>query len=188
MVDLSGEVVGQVNGLAVYDLGDFSFGRPSRITARTYAGRSGVINIEREAQLSGRTHDKGVLILSGYLGSKFAQDMPLALSASLSFEQSYEGRGRGQCLVHGALRHPVQPCRRPHCPGHRRHRFRQPARRDTAHRRREREGRGVLRPVPHEGAHRRARCGSSSPEREEPDASERTWSTPSREAISTSTP
>ena len=91
MVDLSGEVVGQVNGLAVYDLGDFSFGRPSRITARTYAGRSGVINIEREAQLSGRIHDKGVLILSGYLGSKFAQDMPLALSASLSFEQSYEG-------------------------------------------------------------------------------------------------
>ncbi len=91
MVDLSGEVVGQVNGLAVYDLGDFSFGRPSRITARTYAGRSGVINIEREAQLSGRIHDKGVLILSGYLGYKFAQGMPLALSASLSFEQSYEG-------------------------------------------------------------------------------------------------
>ena len=91
MVDLSGEAVGQVNGLAVYDLGDFSFGRPSRITARTYAGRSGVINIEREAQLSGRIHDKGVLILSGYLGSKFAQDMPLTLSASLSFEQSYEG-------------------------------------------------------------------------------------------------
>ena len=90
MVDLSGEVVGQVNGL-VYDLGDFSFGRPARITAKTFAGRSGVINIEREAQLSGRIHDKGVLILSGYLGSKFAQTAPLSLSASLSFEQSYEG-------------------------------------------------------------------------------------------------
>ena len=91
MVDVEGEVAGQVNGLAVYDLGDFSFGRPSRITVRTFAGRRGVINIEREAQLSGRIHNKGVLILSGYLGWKFAQDKPLSLSASLSFEQSYEG-------------------------------------------------------------------------------------------------
>ena len=91
MVDLQGEVVGQVNGLVVYDLGDFSFGRPARITAKTFTGRRGVINIEREAQLSGRIHDKGVLILSGYLGWKFAQDKPLYLSASLSFEQSYEG-------------------------------------------------------------------------------------------------
>ena len=91
MVDIEGEVVGQVNGLVVYDLGDFSFGRPARITAKTFAGRRGVINIEREAQLSGRIHDEGVLILSGYLGWKFAQDMPLSLSASLSFEQSYEG-------------------------------------------------------------------------------------------------
>ena len=91
MVEVSGEVAGQVNGLSVYDLGDFSFGRPSRITARTFSGRRGVINIEREVQLSGRIHDKGVLILSGYLGWKFAQDAPLSLSASLSFEQSYEG-------------------------------------------------------------------------------------------------
>ena len=91
MVDVTGEVVGQMNGLVVYDLGDFSFGRPSRITAKTFAGRRGVINIEREAQLSGRIHDKGVLILSGYLSSTFAQDKPLSLSASLSFEQSYEG-------------------------------------------------------------------------------------------------
>ena len=91
MVDVEGAVVGQANGLAVYDLGDFSFGRPTRITARTFAGRQGVINIEREAQLSGRTHDKGVLILSGYLGWRFAQEAPLSLSASLSFEQSYDG-------------------------------------------------------------------------------------------------
>ena len=91
MVDLDGEVVGQVTGLVVYDLGDFSFGRPARITAKTFAGRRGVINIEREAQLSGRIHDKGVLILSGFLGWKFAQDRPLSISASLSFEQSYEG-------------------------------------------------------------------------------------------------
>jgi predicted ATP-dependent protease len=91
MVDTDGAVVGQVNGLAVYNLGDFSFGRPSRITARTFVGRRGVINIERESQLSGRTHDKGVLILTGYLGYKYAQDTPLSLSASLCFEQSYEG-------------------------------------------------------------------------------------------------
>ena len=91
MVDISGSEVGQVNGLVVYDLGDFSFGRPARITAKTFSGRRGVINIEREAQLSGRIHDKDVLILSGYLGSKFAQDKPLSISASLSFEQSYEG-------------------------------------------------------------------------------------------------
>ena len=91
MVDVEGEEVGQVNGLSVYDLGDFSFGRPSRITAKTFMGRAGVVNIEREAQLSGRTHDKGVLILSGYLGYKYAQDKPLSLSASLCFEQSYEG-------------------------------------------------------------------------------------------------
>ena len=91
LLDLTGEAVGQVNGLAVYDLGDFSFGRPSRITAQTFAGREGVINIEREALLSGRTHDKGVLILSGYLGANFAQDSPLTLSASLCFEQSYDG-------------------------------------------------------------------------------------------------
>jgi predicted ATP-dependent protease len=67
------------------------FGKPSRITCKTFLGRSGVINIEREAQLSGRIHDKGVLILSGYLGWKYAQEHPLSLSASLCFEQSYEG-------------------------------------------------------------------------------------------------
>ena len=91
LLDFTGSVVGQVNGLAVYDLGDFSFGRPSRITAQTYAGRDGMINIEREASLSGRTHDKGVLILSGYLGAKFGQERPLTLSTSLCFEQSYDG-------------------------------------------------------------------------------------------------
>ena len=91
MVDLEGSVVGQVNGLVVYELGDFSFGRPTRITAKTFAGSKGVINIERETQLSGRIHDKGVLILSGYMGWKFAQDRPLSISASLCFEQSYEG-------------------------------------------------------------------------------------------------
>jgi len=91
MVDVEGAIVGQVNGLVVYDLGIFSFGRPSRITAKTFLGRRGVINIERESQLSGPIHNKGVLILSGYLGWKYAQDKPLSLSASICFEQSYSG-------------------------------------------------------------------------------------------------
>ncbi|PKB82471.1 MAG: hypothetical protein BZY88_04380 [SAR202 cluster bacterium Io17-Chloro-G9] len=91
LLEVSGSVVGQVNGLAVYDLGDFSFGRPGRITAQTFAGRDGVINIEREVALSGRTHDKGVLILGGFLGARYGQERPLTLSASMCFEQSYEG-------------------------------------------------------------------------------------------------
>jgi predicted ATP-dependent protease len=91
MIDVDGAVVGQVNGLSVYSLGDVTFGKPSRITCKTFLGRGGVINIERESQLSGRIHDKGVLILSGYMGWKYAQDTPLSLSASLCFEQSYEG-------------------------------------------------------------------------------------------------
>ena len=91
MIDTGGRVVGQVNGLAVYSMGQFSFGKPTRITARTAVGRSGVINIEREADMSGSTHNKGVLILGGYLRGKYAQDRPFALSASLAFEQSYSG-------------------------------------------------------------------------------------------------
>ncbi len=91
LVDMDGAVVGQVNGLAVYQMGDFSFGKPSRITVKTFMGRGGIVNIERESKLSGKTHDKGVLILSGYLGAKFAQERPLALAASICFEQSYDG-------------------------------------------------------------------------------------------------
>jgi lon-related putative ATP-dependent protease len=91
MIDVAGEAVGQVNALAVYQMGEIAFGRPSRITAETFMGKSGVINIERESKLSGKTHDKGVLILSGYLGRTFAQRYPLSLSISLTFEQSYSG-------------------------------------------------------------------------------------------------
>jgi ATP-dependent Lon protease len=91
MIDTEGEVVGQVNGLAVYSIGDYMFGKPSRITASTAMGRAGVINIEREADMSGNTHNKGVLILGGYLRKKYAQDKPLAMSASIAFEQSYSG-------------------------------------------------------------------------------------------------
>jgi lon-related putative ATP-dependent protease len=91
MIDVSGDVVGQVNALAVFQIGDISFGRPSRITAETYMGKQGIINIEREAKLSGKTHDKGVLILSGYLGRIFAQNYPISVSISITFEQSYGG-------------------------------------------------------------------------------------------------
>ncbi len=91
MIDTEGAVVGQINGLSVYDLGDHLFGKPSRITAKTSIGRAGIINIEREAKLSGKTHDKGVLILEGYFRGKYAQDKPLTMSASLCFEQSYSG-------------------------------------------------------------------------------------------------
>jgi predicted ATP-dependent protease len=91
MIDVGGEVVGQANALSVYQIGDISFGRPSRITAEAYMGKQSVINIEREAKLSGKTHDKGVLILSGYLGRTFAQNYPLNLSVSITFEQSYGG-------------------------------------------------------------------------------------------------
>ncbi len=90
-IDVAGFKVGQINGLAVYDLGDHVFGRPSRITINTYIGSRGVVNIEREAKLSGKIHDKGVLILSSFFYQKFGQTMPLSFSASITFEQNYSG-------------------------------------------------------------------------------------------------
>lgn len=89
-IDTEGVVDGQVNGISILSLGDYTFGKPSRITARTYVGSAGVVNIDRETELGGRIHNKGVLILSGYLGGRYAIDVPLALSASLTFEQLYE--------------------------------------------------------------------------------------------------
>jgi len=89
MVDTTGAKAGQVNGLSVSMLGDYGFGQPSRITARTFMGRAGVVAIEREVKLSGPIHNKGVMILAGYLGGQYALDKPLTLSASLSFEQMY---------------------------------------------------------------------------------------------------
>ncbi len=90
-ITATGQAVGQVNGLSVIDLGDFAFGRPSRVTARAWVGRAGVINIERESRLSGKTHDKGMLIMEGYLRGKYAHATPLSSSASIAFEQSYSG-------------------------------------------------------------------------------------------------
>lgn len=89
VIDTEGEAVGQVNGLAVHDLGTYAFGRPQRITCEVSMGDSGVVNIEREAKLSGSIHDKGVLIIEGYLRHQYGMDGPISLSASLAFEQSY---------------------------------------------------------------------------------------------------
>lgn len=91
MIDTVGKKVGQINGLAVLDTGDYTFGKPTRITATTYAGRSGIVNIEKEAELSGSIHDKGVQVISGYLGQTYAQEYPLSLSCRLCFEQNYNG-------------------------------------------------------------------------------------------------
>jgi predicted ATP-dependent protease len=91
LIDVDGAVVGQVNALAVYQLGELSFGRPTRITAEVYAGEAGVLNVEREANLSGSSHDKGVLIIAGWLGRTFARRRPLNLSISITFEQNYAG-------------------------------------------------------------------------------------------------
>jgi predicted ATP-dependent protease len=91
LIDTEGTKTGQVNGLAVYQFGQYNFGKPSRITASTFVGRNGIINIERESKMSGNIHNKGVYILSGYLGQKFAQEHPLAVTAHLAFEQSYGG-------------------------------------------------------------------------------------------------
>lgn len=91
LLDHKGAKVGQINGIAIYDMGDHAFGLPSRITARTYVGRSGILNIEREVQLSGAIHSKASLILVGLIGGLYAQKKPLALSASICFEQMYGG-------------------------------------------------------------------------------------------------
>ena len=91
MIDTDGQKVGQINGLSVMHIGDYSFGKPAKITANTYVGKSGIVNIEREVELSGTSHSKGVMMLSAYIGEKFAQEKPLSLSASLCFEQMYNG-------------------------------------------------------------------------------------------------
>jgi len=91
LIDSKGAEIGQVNGLAVIDIGEYMFGKPSRITVRTYMGKNGVVDIERQVKMGGNIHSKGVMILSGYLGEKFAQDVPLSLNASICFEQSYSG-------------------------------------------------------------------------------------------------
>ena len=87
----TGSVAGQLNGLSVYEMGDYAFGKPSRVTARVFLGKEGVTNIERESDLGGRIHNKGVLILQGFFGARYAQKTPLSFGATLCFEQSYGG-------------------------------------------------------------------------------------------------
>lgn len=91
LINTDSYAVGQINGLTIMNVGDYTFGKPVKITANTYIGKEGIINIEREVALSGSTHSKGVLILNGYLGQTFAQDIPLSLNASICFEQLYNG-------------------------------------------------------------------------------------------------
>ncbi|HBT20785.1 MAG TPA: ATP-dependent protease [Peptococcaceae bacterium] len=91
ILNVDGEAVGQVNGLAVLQMGDYAFGKPNRITARVHLGQRGIINIERETEMSGPIHSKGILILSGFLAGRYAKDKPLSLTASITFEQLYDG-------------------------------------------------------------------------------------------------
>ena len=91
LIDTEGYKVGTLNGLTVLTVGDYTFGKPAKITVNTYTGKNGIVNIEREVDLSGSSHSKGVLILTGYLGEMFAQDIPLCLTASICFEQLYNG-------------------------------------------------------------------------------------------------
>ena len=91
LITTSGYEVGTLNGLTVMTIGDYSFGKPAKITVNTYTGKNGIVNVEREVELSGSSHSKGVLILTGYLGEMFAQDIPLSLTASICFEQLYNG-------------------------------------------------------------------------------------------------
>ena len=91
MIDTDGAEIGQINGLAVLDTGRYAFGTPSRITATAYMGKSGIVNIEKEARMSGQTHDKGVQIITGFLGQTYAQQFPMALSCRICFEQNYNG-------------------------------------------------------------------------------------------------
>ena len=91
LVDTDGEVVGQINGLAVLSLGDYAFGKPSRLTARIFSGKSGIVQIDRDTELAGNIHNKGVMILQGFFGHRYAKESPITLSASLTFEQLYDG-------------------------------------------------------------------------------------------------
>ena len=91
LIDTDGFRVGQINGLTVISIGDYSFGKPAKVTANTYMGSGGIVNIEREVEMSGSSHSKGVMILSGYLGQLFAQEFPISLTASICFEQLYGG-------------------------------------------------------------------------------------------------
>src|SRR5208283_3275577 len=166
LVDLTGTCVGQVNGLSVLEIGGYAFGKPVRITASAALGKAGLINIEREANLSGRFHDKGVHIIAGYLRSCFAKDKPLSLAASICFEQSYSG-------VDGDLRAAFGAVRAAAAAGHCGDGLDEPARRYTGDRRGQRKDRRILRHVPDRGVDRDAGRDDSGGKRRGPDAAGR---------------
>ena len=143
-IDTDGERVGQLNGLAVLQLGEYAFAKPSRITATVHAGKGGIVDIEREAKLGGSTHSKGILILKGYLGERFAREKALSFTANLTFEQSYsmiDGDSASSAELYALL---SALGRSPAPPGPGRDRLGEPARRDPADRRRQREDRRLL--------------------------------------------
>ena len=144
LIALHGERVGQVNGLTQIDLGDYRFGLPVRLTAHAYAGEEGLLNIEREVEMSGPIHDKGVFILQTYLAALFAHLAPLSLNASIVFEQEYhgvEGDSASCAELYALLSCAVRPAAQA---GHRRHRRGQPARRGAAGGRHQRKDRGLF--------------------------------------------
>jgi len=171
LIDSDGAKPGQINGLSVLQLGGFSFGRPSRITARVSLGRGHVVDIEREVKLGGPLHSKGVLILSGFLAHRFGKDRPLALAASLVFEQSYGGvdgdsasSAELYALLSALAGVPIRQSG---------HRLGQPARRGAGDRRRQREDRGLLRRLRGARPDRGAGCCHPGLERPPPDVARR---------------
>ena len=151
LVDTEGAAVGRINGLSVIQLGAFSFGRPSRITARVRVGSGRVTDIEREAKLGGPLHSKGVMILWGLLAGRYALDVPLALAATLVFEQSYggvDGDSASSAELYALLSALAGGADQAVAGGDR---LGQPAGRGAGHRRRQREDRGLLRYLPRQG-------------------------------------
>ena len=193
LVDTEGAKVGQINGLSVLQLGSFSFGRPSRITARVRMGSGRVTDIEREAKLGGPLHSKGVMILWGFLAGRYALDVPLALAATLVFEQSYggvDGDSASSAELYALLSALVGRADQAVAG---RDRLRQPVGRGAGHRRRQREDRGLLRRLPRARPQRAAGRADPEVQRAAPDAARgrgrggaRTGSSPStRSAPST---
>ncbi len=170
LITVHGEKTGQLNGLTQIDLGDYRFGFPVRVTARTYAGEDGLLNIEREVEMSGPIHDKGVLILQSYLSALFARNAPLALNASVVFEQEYQRR-RGRlgflrrtvCAALVAIRLAAQT-------GYRGDRRGQSTWRGVAGRRHQREDRGLFQGLRKDRAGRQPGCADPEPQPPPPDA------------------
>ena len=173
LIDTDGSRTGQINGLSVIQLGGFAFGRPTRITCQVRPGSGKVVDIEREVELGGPIHSKGVLILSGFLSGRYALDTPMSLLASLVFEQSYGGVEGDSASSAELYAHPLGPVGIAAQAGFRRHRFRQPARPGPGDRRRQREDRGLFRHLPGTRAHRHAGRARSAIERPAPDAARR---------------